>query len=223
MAGSMPVRSQAGFTLVEVLIALTIFASIAVSGVVILRLSINSNEQLAGVSDLSGEFQTARSLIKADLSQVVWRRARDEYGNVLPGPMAGGAFEIGGFEQEEDGERLLMAIVTNGNVNPGLRYPRSSLQYVEYLQIADAIVRRTRRYPDALEETPSTQRVMFAGVENVQMRFLYGDRWEDRWLSAPNMLTPDVVELSFDHPRLGTVSQLFLGAGLAAGGSGEAA
>ncbi|GGD00123.1 type II secretion system minor pseudopilin GspJ [Aquisalinus flavus] len=211
-------HAQQGFTLVEMVIAMMIFSVIATSGIVIMRLSINSNDQLTRSTDMAGEFQIARSLIKSDLAQIARRRVRDEFGNTLPGPMYGGELTAFGNAVERDGERLLFAIVSSGNINPGNRYPRSRLQYIEYLVIEDRIVRRAWNYPDRQRETPSTERVLFTGLENVDIRFLVGPLWEDRFISRASVPLPAAVELRFIHPVFGEMRQLFHAGQLEGGG-----
>ncbi|NHK29077.1 type II secretion system minor pseudopilin GspJ [Parvularcula flava] len=210
--------NQKGFTLVEMVIAMMIFSVIAVSGIVIMRLSINSNEQLQRSTDMAGDFQIARSLIKSDLAQIARRKVRDEFGYILPGPMYGGELTAFGNAVERDGERLLFGIVSSGNINPGNRYPRSRLQYIEYLVIDDALIRRTWNYPDRQRGTPGTDRVLFAGLEDIEIRFLVGPLWEDYFVSRGTVPLPGAVELSFIHPVFGEMRQLFYAGQLEGGG-----
>ena len=210
--------AQQGFTLVEMVVAMMIFSIIAVTGIVIMRLSINSNEQLERSSRMAADFQIARSLIKADLAQTARRRVRDDFGNTLPGPVYGGELTTLGDAIERDGERLLFAIVSNASLNPGNRYPRSRLSYVEYLVIEDALVRRSWAYPDRQRDTPATDRVLFSGVENIDIRFLSGPLWNDQFVSAGAVPLPEAMEISFTHPVFGEMRQLFYGGALGGGG-----
>jgi len=211
--------AQQGFTLVEMVIAMMIFSIIAVSGIVIMRLSINSNEQLQRSTQTAADFQIARSLIKADLAQIARRRVRDEFGNTLPGPMYGGELTALGNAIERDGERLLFATVSNANLNPGSRYPRSRLAYVEYLVIEDRLVRRSWAYPDRQRGTPATERVLFTGLEDIEIRFLSGPLWDDQFVSSGAVPLPAAMEISFVHPVFGPVRQLFHGGDLSGGGA----
>lgn len=219
MTRSNPRTGQQGFTLVEMVIAMMIFSIIAVSGIVIMRLSINSNEQLQRSSQTAADFQVARSLIKADLAQVARRRVRDEFGNILPGPVYGGELTTLGNAIERDGERLLFAIVSNANLNPGNRYPRSRLAYVEYLVIEDSLVRRSWAYPDRQRGTPATERVLFSGLSDVDIHFLNGPLWNDQFVSSGSVPLPAALEISFVHPVFGPVRQLFYGGDLGGGGA----
>ena len=201
--------AQLGLTLVEMLIALTIFGVLAVSCMVIQRLSINSDEQLKRSSGLAGSFHIARTMMKDDLAQIVERQTREEFGRTRPGPVVGGSYNRGSFEVNDAGETLLLSLVRNGRQNPGAALPRSTLQYVEYRLRDRQLVRRTWPYTDILEETPPLTRVLYDDLENVEIRFLDGPRWVDQWQSRGGLVAPSAVELSFEHPVFGPVTQLF--------------
>jgi general secretion pathway protein J len=201
--------TQRGLTLVEMLISLTIFSAVAATSVAVLRLGVDSDAQLQDVSDRVSQFQVARSLLKSDLAQVVPRVVRDVDGNNLPGPMVGGNYIRGSARTNDAGEELLIAMVRNGRDNPQALYPRSTLQYVEYLVSENQLLRRSTAYTDVQTNTPVSTRVLLGNVEDVSVRFLDGRTWRTQWQSRPQDIAPDAVEMTLTHPVYGELVQLF--------------
>ena len=76
--------SEAGFTLVELLVALAIFALISVAGVMLLRSG--SDTQLAVKGRLEDLSRTNRlyNAMEGDLAQVIARPVRDQSGQPVP-------------------------------------------------------------------------------------------------------------------------------------------
>ncbi len=207
---------QKGLTLVELLIALLVFAFIASAAVYALRLSVNARDQLAAVNSEIGEIEIARMVMKEDFALSVPRPVRDAYG-----APAGPAF-LGGMETLRRpsvlGERLLVAFVRSGWSNPEAAAPRSSLQYVEYIEKDGALIRRSRAYlDDARGQTP-VERVLIAEAGAVSVSFLAGQTpsdllWAEGWpapgISGASSGSPKAVAVTATLPRLGEVRQLF--------------
>lgn len=206
---------QKGITLVEMLVALTVFSAIATSCVVLMRLGLESDEQLQGAADVVAEFQIARALMKSDFAQIANRQSRDELGRASIAPMKGGAYNRGTFVVNDSGETVLISMVSNGRFNPAAAYPQATLQYIEYLLTEGQVVRRVWPYLDRLEGAPVSEQILFAGLENVTIRFLDGPRWSDQWQSRAGTVAPRAVDLQFVHPQFGAMNQLFFIEGVA--------
>ncbi|MBB5518755.1 type II secretion system minor pseudopilin GspJ [Amphiplicatus metriothermophilus] len=206
-------RAQGGFTLVELLVALFIFALIAGAGVVALRLGVDAREQLDAADRRLREMEIARLIVKEDLAQTVARPVRDAFGERLGPPFLGGVETR--VRPPIEGERLLLAFVRGGWINPESAAPRSSLQYVEYLVKDDALIRRVRPYLDDARGQPSFERVLVSGVSNVEIAFLAGEaggalQWAEGW-PAPGGAggLPRAMSLSFSTERFTDFRQLF--------------
>ena len=217
---------ERGVTLIELLIALLIFAMISGAGAYALRLSVEGREQLGLADDRLREWQLARIIIKEDLGQLAPRVVRDENGAAQIGPFIGGlAFQN---RRVIAGETPLAAFVRRGWSNPESRQPRPSLQYVEYVLKGDALVRRVRPYLDDAPGQPKSDRILFSDLLRADLTFLanettQGLEWADLWPGpAASGFAPRAVRLEIETERLGVVEQLFwLGAfdGARSGGS----
>lgn len=177
-------HSQKGFTLVEVMISLLIFALIASASVFALRLGVNARDQLDEADGELKALQIARILIKEDLLQVVPRQVRDEFGDLLPAAFVGGQLSVGG--RLEDDEDSLIAFVRGGWVNPGAIEPRSALQHVEYIYRDNTLIRRSRLYLDETENSEVLERVLFKDLVSADVEFLTGEfqgelQWANAW------------------------------------------
>jgi general secretion pathway protein J len=68
---------RGGFTLVEVLVALAIFALLAGAGALVLSQTIDTRFALRAETDRIGDLQRMHAMLKADLAQAAPRRVRD--------------------------------------------------------------------------------------------------------------------------------------------------
>lgn len=204
-------RHQRGLTLPELLVALFVFALISSVGVYVLRLAVDGRAQLTRVDKTLREWQLARIIIRQDLMQAVDRTVRDEFGEYQPGPMLGG-LGFSGRTPVAD-ERPLIAFVRGGWANYDAETPRSTLQYVEYVQKDDDIVRRSRAYLDDARDLPERDRALFQDVENVVLEFLLGEttrglEWSENWPAGAAPI-PRAVRLRFETEKYGEMEQLF--------------
>jgi general secretion pathway protein J len=218
-------RRQSGLTLPELLVALLVFSAVAAASVGALRLGVEARDQLKEAERRLAEMQIANVIMKEDFAQVRARIVRDEFGEP-----ARAAFR-GGIEarprSEPAGERRLLAFVRAGWSNPGFDAPRSSLQYVEYLEKDGALVRRIRPFLDDARGQPRFDRTLLSEVADVRFRFLAGEvrgglDWIDLW-PAPGggAGPPAAVSLAFVSSRYGAVEERFWIGALDAGRGGE--
>src|SRR5690606_20895786 len=123
-----------GFTLVEVLVALSVFALLAAGGVAVMGWASASQGATQARMARVGELQRARAMLQADLSQAAPRRTRNAAGIGAVQAFTGSA---------EPASGLLFALTRRGWENPE-GAPRASLQYVEY-RLQDGRLERSAR------------------------------------------------------------------------------
>lgn len=203
----MTARSDSGFTLVEVMVALFAMSLLTASGVALMSTTLTAKDEISERTTLLREIDLARATMKADIGQLARRPARDPYG------MTGNVFFQGGAMADGAGDRLL-AFTRRGWDNPGGLERRSSLQYVEYALEEGALIRRARVRPDAAPATPERARVLLEGVSDAEIAFLRGDQWSDEWIGAYGgkgaSELPQVIRLTLTIAGVGEVEQLFL-------------
>jgi general secretion pathway protein J len=185
-----------GFTLVEMLIALAIFGMITAAGVVLLGLTVRTQETSDRLLDETGAVRRTGALLTADLAQATPRISRDGDGRARPA-FAGGT----------GGEALLLGFVRRGGDEEAAG--RASLERVEYRLRAG----RLERWRDSAVDGggPAVAAPLLDDVRQVRLR--YRDRegnWRVRWDPTDAAQLPVAVELVTVSAAQGTVRQLFL-------------
>ncbi|HEV2748653.1 MAG TPA: type II secretion system minor pseudopilin GspJ [Allosphingosinicella sp.] len=189
---------EAGFTLVELLVALLIFGMLSAAGVALLSFSVRAQDMARERMDTLAEVRRAGALLTADLAQAAPRLVRDEAGLVRP------AFE-GGSGQ---GDTVALALVRRGWENLD-GAPRPSLQKVQYRLAAGRLERGAYRFLDGAEAMAPT--VVADGI--VALRLRYRDRdglWRDRWDPTDRAELPRALEMVIETGQGAPVRQMFL-------------
>jgi len=189
--------ARAGFTLVEVLVSLLIFALIAAAGAAVLGQTVDNRFAVKAASDRTADLQRMRSLLKADLGQAAARRSRGPTGRPMPQPMSGPA---------APGDPLLV-LTRAGWSNPGQR-PRPSLQRVEYRLVEDRLERRVSSHLDGAR--PGAPQVLYRGVREVTVGFIKDGGEAPAYIVTPDRPLPDAVRIRMTLDGYGPVEQLFL-------------
>jgi general secretion pathway protein J len=170
-----------GFTLVEMLVALTVFALLAAAGVGILRASVDTQsvveERLTDVSAVA----RLHAVIASDLGQAVARPTRDSSG------------ERPAFL----GDSGSLQMVRTGWSNPDAE-PRSSLQRVAWRLGPEGLVRTGYRRLDGADQASNGQpAIVVRSLEQVAFRYrsLAGD-WTSVWQATAEEPLPAAVEMT---------------------------
>lgn len=190
--------NQRGFTLVEMLVGLAIFAVIAAAGVGVMAWSADQQAAVRARMDRLGQVQRAHALLKADLSQVALRQVRSDDAG-----MQRNAFNAA---PPGNGERSLFAFVRRGWSNPDA-VSRASMQYVEY-RITDGRLERSAR--TMLDGAAlSAPQVLLDDVVSVRAHFYSYRQWSDGWIGGPTAL-PRAVMLDMELRDLGSMRQVYV-------------
>lgn len=190
-------RRRQGFTLVEVLVALTAFALIATAGAALLSAGSNTRRAVKASADGLAGLQRTRALMASDFGQASVRRVRNADGGAEPQAFASGA--------EADG--ALLRLTRAGWINPGER-PRPSLQQVEYRLVDGRLERRFFAHLDGAR--PEPVQVLLTDVQQAEVAFLSEGGETARWQATPARPLPDAVRVTLTLRSRGVVDQLFL-------------
>ena len=193
-AGLTPVRRSAehGFTLVEVMVALLIFAMIAAAGVGLLAFSVRAQGVSGAKLDDLSALQRTLSILSADLAQAQDRPTRDEAGTVRP------AFV---------GEADRIALVRGGWTNLD-DAPRAGAQKVAYRLNGSTLERLGWQRLDGAAPLPPA--ALLLHVRAMRLRYRFQGAWRDRWDGAGGVALPQALELTVVRDTGVTYRQLFL-------------
>lgn len=171
--------NQRGFTLVEMLVALGIFAAIASIGVGLLRASVDTQGAVQDRLGAMGAVNRLRSIMANDLAQATLRATRAADGAALP------AFrgDARGFE-----------LVHRGRYSDASG-PQSAVQRVRWA-LADGEWRRVvAAMPDGV--APGEGDALARDVTAVTLRYRDArGTWRDTWSSEVEQTLPVAVELA---------------------------
>lgn len=190
-----------GFTLLELLIALSVFSILSVMAYSGLRMVLNAKERTEEQANRLVELQTAFMFMERDFELAVGRSVRDTFGDRQPA-MVGGGFGAAVVELTRSGYR-----------NP-TGAPRSSMQRVGY-KLADGTVSRlTWAMLDQPNLSEAFERPVLKGVKKLELRYLdKTNSWQPSWPpsvgnSDPSIL-PKAVELTVELEGMGSVKRVF--------------
>jgi general secretion pathway protein J len=191
------VTQRAGFTLVEVMISLMIFAMLAGAGAAVLSGAIDNRFAVKAASDRVGDLQRMRGLLRADLGQATARRSRGPTGRPTPQPIIGAA---------APGDPILV-LNRAGWSNPG-EQTRPSLQRVEYRLVEDRLERRASSHLDGAR--PGPPQVLYRGVSDVTVAFVRDGEAAPAFISSIDRPLPDAVRIGMTIEGYGRVDQMFV-------------
>lgn len=176
-------KPEAGFTLVEMLVAMLIFAVLAGAGVGLLRASVTTQGAIDQRLDrLSGQERVA-ALFAADAGQAIAR------------PLVG----LGESRQASfTGTASSVSLIRGGWANPDAQ-PRSALQRVEWVRRQGGIARVAHLFLDGSD--PGQPATILPDAEQLSLRYRRFDgSWTSRFVSSERELLPAAIELTI-RPR----------------------
>jgi general secretion pathway protein J len=195
-------QANAGFTLFELLVAMSIFAIVSYMAYSGLRNIMDAKTQTEAAADRLGEVQLALLRMGDDLQEVVSRTVRGEYGNVL-----------NAFSGAELGD-IRLEFTRTGRRNPA-RTPRSILQRVGYSLSEQTLYRLTWTALDRAQDAQPTRSALLTQVEKLEVRYLDAkDEWSTSWppplIASPLVSMPRAVEIRIKTEDMGMINRFFI-------------
>ncbi|MFV1982461.1 MAG: type II secretion system minor pseudopilin GspJ [Thiohalomonadales bacterium] len=196
-------KYKLGFTLLELLIAMSIFATIAVISYSGLSSMLKISKSVEIDATRLKEIQSTVLFMQRDLLQSVNRPIREQYGSTITALLT------------NDQGDVLIEFTRGGRRNPA-GFLRSSLQRVGYgIDDDENLVRYVWPVLDRSQETIPTKHELLSKVENLQFRFLdASNSWAESWppVTTTNKLVPlpRAVEFSFDLSDWGRIKRLIV-------------
>lgn len=195
-------RQYQGFTLLELLLAITIFSIIATFAYAGLDVVLDTKQQTDEHLERLSKMQLGLHLLQLDIEQAVERPIRNEYGDTEPALSSGGQSE------------LLLELTRSGYANP-MKLARSQLQRVGYLLEEETLYRITWPVLDRAQDTEPRRQKLFTGVDSLSLNFF--DKDMKRQTSWPPLATgenaesgmPKGIEMVIETKKMGTLRRVF--------------
>lgn len=176
-----PYKSS-GFTLIEVIIAMSIFAILAVLSYGGLQSVINSKTRTEASLERLQELQMTMLTLSSDLQQLSERDAHDALGGLL-------------YKVSTQSSEFIVEFTRSGWRNPA-NLQRSTLQRVAYQLKDDSLMRIYWPHVDRADDDARVERTLISNIESVELRFLnVNNEWGDDWPSASALSTGAPIEL----------------------------
>lgn len=195
-------RKNAGFTLLELILAVAIFAVTFVLAYGGLNAVLDGRELVDQRVEELRDLSMAIRALEGDLEQLQARPIRDQFGDTQPALLM------------PDSERL--ELTRGGWRNPLFRR-RSHLQRVAYRLEEGELIREYWLTLDRPQQAESEEDVLLEGITELQWRFLDAAReWQDTWpplnsggLQPDAVALPLAVELTLESEQWGDLRYLF--------------
>jgi general secretion pathway protein J len=146
-----------GFTLIEILIALTVFAIMASITSSTLYYAFNTRTRVNEQSERIAGLQLAISMLQQDLSQTVERAIRGNDMHLTP-------IFVGQAEYVE--------FTRDGDVNPASIEKRSTLKRIAYICTKDSLARRTWDALDPADRSKGVNKVLIRNLSDCHFGYL---------------------------------------------------
>lgn len=149
------IRNEQGFTLLELLVAIMVFAVMAVMAYSGLNVVMNDRESLQKSLDRIAALQKAVYRLETDLADVRRRPIRGRYGDIKPAFLAA---------------KGVVSFTRGGLSNP-LHLPRSTLERIGYTVDDDKLIRLRWLTLDRAPDGKPIRTTLLKGVTKISWRF----------------------------------------------------
>ncbi len=196
------VRSHhAGFTLLEIIIAISIFAFISIAGYQILQGVLRSNAISKTHDNNLVKLQRSMLIIEQDFTQIIARKSRNE--SVDANQQSLLRWGHGLFSSTDQG----IEFTRLGWSNPLNVLPRSNLLRVRYVLINGNLERHYFLYPDITAGQKAYKQILFSNVSKLSFRF-WDEKWTNQWTNKDSL--PKGIEISFETKKYGELKRKFI-------------
>ena len=169
-------KHSRAFTLLEMIVAIAVFAVIAVTSYAALNRFLDHRDILQAEMDKMKELQLAFSLLEQDMHFITARSVRDAYGDIEPALM---------INNENESGELLRFTTARGNI---FLPDGSALQRTAYRWQDGNFIRITWNVLDRDQDSIESKHLLLADIDNVAVSVLQQsvdgsvqplDTWED--------------------------------------------
>lgn len=195
-------RAARGFTLLELLIAIAIFALLGLGTYRMLDSVLQTDKTTRAHEAQLRELVRAMAAFERDLLQVLPRPARDPFGEPRAALLG------------EDGDNDALELTRSGWRNP-LGQARATVQRVRWQRSGEQWQRQYWTVLDQAQDSQPQVQQALEGVTELQLRYQDGKGvWHDAWPPEQSkseealVLLPQAIELVMQHRRYGELRRL---------------
>lgn len=182
-----------GFTLVEILIALAIFAVVAVITSIGLHSVLKTRLHLHAVNSRLREIMLAETIMRRDFMQIANRKIQDIHGEQQPAFLSTSrsALEF---------------------TRAGFSSSRSGLQRVAYQWQQDTLYRLSWPVLDRVPQTTPRKKALLTGVKSWELQYVWNHNILQSWSDEQGLKNriPQAVIVQMTLPKSGTLEWVFL-------------
>ncbi len=204
-------RATRGFTLLEVLIAIALFAILSLAATSMLTTVIESSDAAKSRSEKLNEIQRAFLVMERDFLQMTRRKVR------LEGDAPLDNF-IYSNESSYSTDTQGIAFVRQSWRNPGLMLPRSDVQAVSYQLEDDVLMRMHYLFVDAVVGAEPKMRPLITAVTKIDFEFHNGKKWVKE---IPAKELPLAIAIEIEIDDFGFIRRQFLVPGVIKSGDDD--
>ncbi len=202
---------QKGFTLLEIMVALFIFAIITTISLVSMKNVIETQQIIERHVATMNKMQIAMLIMQRDFTQVMDRSIVDQNNQQQSSVM---------------GNNNYIEFTRSGYINPMALSDRSELQRVAYFVKNNQLIRISWTHVDRTKNTPAIQKILLDNVNQIRFRYLdYHNNFQDQWPPASNIVpsnqpanaqqqkiptVPKAIDVQFGFTQLGQLERLFV-------------
>ncbi|RTR25983.1 type II secretion system minor pseudopilin GspJ [Shewanella atlantica] len=193
-------RVIAGFTLLEMLVAIAIFAMLGLAANSVLHTVIQND---AATKEFSGKLKSMQQgfgALERDLGQMVARTPR-----LLEGGRGTTVFQTG--EDILDSESEALVFFRLGWLNPDGLLPRGSIQSVAYVVQDNNLERWYYPYPEPEFGSEPIKTIVIKDVISVEYSFFLEDKWERK---VDGTKLPKAIAMEIELEGYGKIQRKFL-------------
>jgi len=192
-------KRAAGFTLLEVLVAVGVFAVVGMGAYGGLQAVMTQREIARDNADRFRELQFAMQQLSRDLYQLNPRPVREPLGDGYRAAM-----------YADPRAEVALEFTRGGWTNP-LGQPRAAVQRVAYELEGDRLLRRYWFVPDQTLGEEPVEREILSGLLDFRVRFYASGAWVEAWpgqAGADPAIRPDAVEVVLELEDWGEIRRL---------------
>lgn len=160
---------QSGFTLLEILIAMSIAALIGIAAMSLLDKATIVHKNIKDKGTRYNNIERTMLFISNDIQQLAPRKFRDEFGDLKDN-----------LSSDDSVGTTRLSLTRLGRRNPaGLA--RSNLEKLTYLVEDEKLMRISFLHPDGMSQNSALARTLLEDVESLTVSFYDGENWTDFW------------------------------------------